>query len=184
MKLAKLTFSLLLAFLMAGAALAQAPQDGKGRQGRGGRGGFFGGNPVAQFDRLFTTIKTANLGLSDDQTAKIEGVKSKYAPEVKKLGEESDAVLTDAQKATLKDLQAKAQAGDRSVYRNMASALNLTEDQTKKRTEIGTKARELQTKVLDEVKGILTDDQNTKLKAAMPQRGGGRNRGGKTPQKA
>ncbi len=140
----KLTTSLLILLSIGAFSFAEdakpAPGAGGGRPGRGGGAP----DPGARAERMKT-----ELGLTDDQTAKIKAVfekdQAKNAEEMKKLHE----------------------------------------DTTMSREDKGKKMRELFAATAEEIKPILTPEQQAKWKEEMEKRraeGGARgNRGGAKP---
>ncbi|MFA9388879.1 MAG: hypothetical protein ACERKD_03680 [Prolixibacteraceae bacterium] len=116
---------LILGLLMSGMTFAQAP----GGQGQGRQT-----DPVERAKRQTEQMKT-DLGLSADQTAKVEVINKKYAEKMSEI---------------FKDMQSSG--GDRSKVREKMDVLNtektaelkpvLTADQLKKYIEIEEKRRE------------------------------------------
>ncbi len=174
MKVARLTFALVLVSLMAGLVLAQDTQQQPGR-GRGrGRGGFGGGDAAGMFERLTTAVQ--KLDLTAEQKGKIEALKTEYGPKLKAIHEKAENILTAEQK-TARDEAMKAArdaTGDarRDAYRKVRDAVKLTDDQKKAMEPVTKEGRELMEKARPAVMAVLTDEQKTKLRESMPGRGG------------
>ncbi len=98
MKVARLTFALLLVSLMAAPVLAQA-QGGGGRCGGGG-GFMMGGGTATALDGLVRAAKRLD-GITDEQKSKVDAVAKDYAAQFKALRDKSQAVLTEQQKTDL-----------------------------------------------------------------------------------
>jgi len=180
MKVAKLTFALVVVALMAGSALAQNPD--QPRQGRGGRGpgGFGGGDPAGMFERLAGAIQ--KLDLTAEQKEKVEALKKEYAPKVKAVKEKMDGVLTADQKSAREAAvkAAREAKGDdrRAAYQKIREAVKLTDDQKKAMEPIMKDAQTLSQEVRTKFNALLTEEQKTKLRESMGRgpRGGGANR--------
>ncbi|HEV7403359.1 MAG TPA: hypothetical protein VGO11_10545 [Chthoniobacteraceae bacterium] len=133
----KLTTSLLILLSTCALSLAEDPKPAPGAGGaRPGRGGG-APDPAARAERLKT-----ELGLTDDQTAKIKAI---YEKDQAKNGEE------------LKKLR---------------------EDTTLSREDKGKKMREIFAATAEEIKPILTPEQQTKWKEAQEKRRAEGGRGG------
>lgn len=160
--------------------------------------------PARPIDQLVTANAEA-LALTADQKTKIEALVKDYDAAIKalkrderatkgrelslKLNTDVRAVLTADQLAKLDKLAAERPTFDASsmVARRLKD-LNLTEDQTKKVADLtkafqdaskateGQARRDLVRKYMDDVRAVLTADQQTKWDAARPF--GGRARGG------
>jgi protein CpxP len=145
----KLTTSLLILLSTGALSLAEDAKPAPAPGGPGGRPGGRGGapDPGARAERLKT-----ELGLTDDQTAKIKAVYEKN--------------------------QAK----------NQEEMKKLREDTTMSREDKGKKMAEIFAATAEEIKPILTPEQQTKWKEAMEKRraeggrGGARAPGGAKPE--
>lgn len=187
MKLARITVTVLVFSLIAGAALAQPPGGGRGR------GGQFGGvmalaSTGSPISRLTAAID--KLDLTSDQKEKIADLKKEYEPKFKELRGKMTELLTDDQKKALKEGQKKIQEatdqqGRREAMQDLRSAVTLTSDQQAKMREIGRKVQPLVQEATQKLRDVLTDEQKTKLQELMPNRGGrrgGRGGGNNQPQ--
>jgi Spy/CpxP family protein refolding chaperone len=123
------------------------PQEHKARGDRAARGGDF-------LVRLL-----GDLNLTDEQKTKVKDLAAKYGP---------DSVLTDEQKKA-RDEAVEAAKKDgktgRDLMKAARDAVKLTDDQKAKRAE------NVKT-LMDEVKKVLTPEQQEKLKAKMAERRG------------
>ena len=179
MKVAKLTFALLLVALMAAPVLAQGGGGGGGGGGRcgggGGGGGFMmGGGTATALDGLVRAVKRLD-GITDDQKSKVDDLAKEYAPKFKALRDKSEAVLTDQQKTDLaaarKAIQDAAPADRRAAFTKVRDVMNgLSQDQKDKQAAVQKDVQALVTEVRGKIEANLTEDQKTKLKAALEAR--------------
>jgi len=182
MKVAKLTFALVLVSLMAGLALAQntdQPNGGARRGGRGGPGGFGGGDVAAAFERLSSAVQ--KLDLTSEQKEKFEALKKEYAPKVKAIHEKADKIFTDEQRTAIKTAREAKPEDRRAAFQKLRDTLKLTDDQKKQLEPVAKEGRTLLEEVRTKVANTLTDEQKTKLREAMNRggrRGNGPGRGG------
>ena len=124
------------------------PQEHKARGDRAARGGG---------DFLVRLL--GDLNLSDEQKTKVKDLAAKYGP---------DAVLTDEQKKARDEAVAAAKKDGktgRDLMKAGRDAVKLTDEQKAKRAE------NIKT-LMDEVKKILTPEQQEKLKAKLAERRG------------
>ena len=174
MKVARLAIALVSISVVASLAMAQ--DNGGPRRGQRGQG--FGGMDVsAMFDRLVSNVQ--KLDLTADQKDKLEALKKEYAPKVKAIREKADSVLTDDQKALVKAArEASGREARREAFQKMREGMKLTDDQKKQMEPIAKEGRSLFESVRDKVRGMLTDEQKTKLQEMTGRRGGRRQGGG------
>ncbi len=190
------------------------PGQGKGKgQGQGQRpgGGFNRFNPYAQLD-LSEAQQKKLQALQEEQGAAMrkvfeelrggggdrEAMRAKFTEMREKFQKQTEAILTDAQKKKLAEIRAKgpqrpdggARPGGGGGRRDPLAALNLTDEQKKKVTEIQTAQRTemrklfsggnregmrekmtaLREKTNKQIEGILTDEQKKKFKEMQSQR--------------
>jgi Spy/CpxP family protein refolding chaperone len=150
MRTVRVLLILAVALMFARPLFAQdQPQEHKARGDRAARGG--GGD---MFVRLL-----GDLNLTDEQKTKVKDLAAKYG---------QDSVLTDEQKKARDEAVAAAKKDGktgRDLLKAGRDAVKLTDEQKAKRTE------NFKT-LMDEVKKVLTPEQQEKLKAKMAERRG------------
>jgi Spy/CpxP family protein refolding chaperone len=186
MKTARITATLLVFSLIAGAALAQAPGGGRGNRGNRGGGGMMLLMAEDSLKRLTEAID--KLDLTSDQKEKIADLKKEYEPKFKEVGEKATKLLTDDQKKAFEDgLKKVHEATGRErgqAMQELTTAVKLTSDQQTKLREIGTDFQPLMREARTKFTAILTDEQKAKLPPAPGGRGRGNRGGGNNPAPA
>ena len=149
MRTARVLLILAVALMFARPLFAQdQPQEHKARGDRQARGGG---------DMLVRLL--GDLNLTDEQKTKVKDLAAKYGP---------DSVLTDEQKkARTEAVEAAKKDGKtgRDLMKAARDAVKLTDDQKAKRAE------NFKT-LMEEIKKVLTPEQQEKLKAKMAERRG------------
>lgn len=113
------------------------------------------------------------LGLSEEQSTKVKAILESYTPKFRELNEKQDKILTDEQRRARREGAAKArEEGKRGRELNAAvsAALNLTDEQKKAQEEVQTSLRELNGKMLEEIRAQLNDEQKEKLRPMRRER--------------
>jgi Spy/CpxP family protein refolding chaperone len=141
------------------------------RRGQGRRGGS------SVIDRV---ERTKDLNLTDDQKAKLSGLKKEYAPKLKELSGTLDKVLTaDQKKARDEAIKAARASGKRGpeVRESIQAAMKLTDAQKTKLADGRKAMQKLNKEISDKVNKLLTPEQQEVLKKARAERGNRGNRG-------
>lgn len=150
--------TMLSAGLMVAVAVSAMEADGaqkeKGKKRAGGQN-----HPAFAIPKEIT--------LTADQQAKLDAIKKENGPKLAELTQRLDAGITDEQKAARKAAMAQAKADGKkgkAAQEAVNAALNLTDEQKKKRAEIQPEMAKLQASIKEQIHGILTDDQKTHYK--------------------
>ena len=185
MKVARLTFALLLVSLMAAPVLAQA-QGGGGRRGGGGGGFMMGGGTASALDRTGQGREEAQQDTNSEKS-KVNAVAKDYAAQFKALHDKSQAVLAKERQ----DRPCRSEEGyprcctGRSwrQFTKIRDVMNgLSQEQKDKQAAVAKEVQTLVTEVRGKIEPILTDAQKAHFQQLMNRRGGqGGKRGGKAP---
>ncbi len=122
-----------------------------------------GGKAVAKAFELPTEIT-----LTAEQKTKLEEVKKEFEPKLEELNKKQADILTAEQKTAKKDAaKAAKDAGKKGkeAAADVAAAVKLTDEQTKKQEEVGKELKALHGKVRDQISSFLTEEQKTHLVA-------------------
>ena len=112
--------------------------------------------------------------LSKDQQARVEGIRSKYAPMFVELQGKLNGLYTNEQRrARQAAFRAARTAGKnaREVREAAEAAANLSDDQEKQRAAIQKERFDLQAKVQKEIRSLLTDKQKAQLRGRGNRQG-------------
>ncbi|HET9982820.1 MAG TPA: Spy/CpxP family protein refolding chaperone [Longimicrobiales bacterium] len=139
--------------LVLGLMALPAAVSAQGPGGPGGRGMMMRGNPVAMI-----LEHKADLSLTDQQVTKLQDIQ-------KKLEEKNKPLREQMQKET-----------------NGASFRDLTDEQREKLRPVFEDLRENSRKAMDEVREVLTPEQQKKMRDLMPMRRGPRGERGRGHQ--
>ena len=138
-------------------AMAGAADQAKGKGKK--KDAAAGGQQVFQLPKEIT--------LTDDQKTKLEALKKEHSPKLAELAQKLDEGLTDDQKKARKEAGDKARADGKKGKELQAAvdaALNLTDEQKKKRAEVQPEMTKLQLSIKEQIHAMLTDDQKTHYK--------------------
>lgn len=142
------------------AMTAEGAQKEKGKKRTGGQN-----HPVFAIPKEIT--------LNADQQAKLDAIKKEHGPKIAELNQKLEAGITDEQKAARKAAAAQAKADGKkgkAAQEAVNAALNLTDEQKKKRAEIQPEMAKLQSSIKEQIHGILTDDQKAHYKLPMAKK--------------
>lgn len=146
-------WSLLLSIVASVGAADEAK--GKGKK----KDAAVGGQQVFQLPKEIT--------LTDDQQAKLDSLKKEHSPKLAELTKKLDEGITDEQKKARHDAMGKAKADGKKgkdAQAEIEAALNLTDEQKKKRAEVQPDLAKLQASIKEQIHAMLTDDQKTHYK--------------------
>ena len=138
-------------------AMAGAADEAKGKGKK--KEAAAGGQQVFQLPKEIT--------LTDDQTAKREALKKEHSPKLAELAKKLDEGITDDQKKARREAMAKAKADGKKgkeAQADIEAALNLTDEQKKKRAETQPEMAKLQASIKEQIHALLTDDQKSHYK--------------------
>ncbi len=175
MKTAHVLMSLGLALALAVTGWA-AEQEKKGGRSREGRGGMMMGGSMDAFRML------DKLDLSAEQKEKVEALRKELGPKMKEAAKKADAILTDEQKKAreeaMKELRDSGKRGP-EAFQAVQKAMKLTDEQQEKLREAQKEQMAMAREVREKVMGLLTPEQQEKVKAMMKDAAGKRGDGGR-----
>ena len=105
--------------------------------------------------------KLSSLSLTDDQKKKVDDILASYKPKFTEAQAKAPK-LTKEQRQTQKQITEKARAEGKKgkqLQDEIATALNLTDEQKKQRAEVGQEQRKLVTLLKKELSEVLTPEQ-------------------------
>lgn len=150
---ATVVFGLMLSMLASVGSAQEAKGKGKKKDAAAG------GQQVFQLPKEIT--------LTDDQQTKLEALKKEHSPKLAELAKKLDDGITDDQKKARREAIAKAKADGKKgkeAQAEIEAALNLTDEQKKKRAETQPEMAKLQLSIKEQIHALLTDDQKTHYK--------------------
>jgi Spy/CpxP family protein refolding chaperone len=152
-----------LVLLIAAAAVAQEKPKKK-RRGRLGPTG----QAVLRLDRLHTALE--ELDLTEEQKEELKKLRETLGPKAKEIFGKMQDVLTEEQKsageAAMREAKESGKKG-RALFEAIEAALKLTDEQKEKMDKIAPDVSALQRQAMKEIRGILTPEQQEKLKEKM-----------------
>ena len=126
-----------------------------------------GGAALGQFDEM-----VKGLNLTDDQKAKLEEIKTEYAPKVKEVGQKAAGILTPEQKTARQEALKAAKAAGKTpkeARKEAQAAVKLTEAQKVKLGEARKAGFALRKEIRGKVLAILTPEQKAQLNSQHKQ---------------
>ena len=138
-------------------AMAGAADEAKGKGKK--KEAAAGGQQVFQLPK--------EIPLTDDQKTKLETLKKEHSPKLAELAKKLDEGVTDDQKKARREVMAKAKTDGKKgneLQAEVDKALNLTDEQKKKRSEVQPEMAKLQLSIKEQIHAMLTDDQKTYYK--------------------
>jgi Spy/CpxP family protein refolding chaperone len=153
-----------VALLLATAVVAQEKPKKRGRRGKL--------SPTTQavirLDKLRTAME--ELDLTEEQKQELKKLREKHGPKFKEIFDKMQDVLTEEQKAAgheaMKEAKESGKEG-REFFQAIEASLKLTDEQKEKMEKLAPEIRALQRETMKEIRGILTPEQQEKLKAKM-----------------
>ncbi|MEY3457504.1 MAG: hypothetical protein RL215_661 [Planctomycetota bacterium] len=106
------------------------------------------------------------IDLTDAQKEQVAALDKKLAEEFTALNKERTSLLTDAQRTAEREAQKSAKAAGKTpaeTRKAVEEALKLTDDQKTKMADVQKKQAAFAAKTIDELKKILTPEQQQKL---------------------
>ena len=164
MRIARTLLVVAVALLLATAAVAQEKPKRKGRRSKLGPTT----QAVIRIDRLRTALE--ELDLSEAQKEELKGLREKLGPKFKEIFDKMQEVLTEEQKAAGEEAMEEAKASGkkgREFFQAIEAALKLTAEQKEKMDKLAPEIAAVQKEMMKEIRGILTPEQQEKLKAKM-----------------
>ncbi|MEK6258490.1 MAG: hypothetical protein AABP62_07700 [Planctomycetota bacterium] len=150
---ATVVFGLMLSMLASVGSAQEAKGKGKKKDAAAG------GQQVFQLPKEIT--------LTDEQKTKLEALKKEHSPKLAELAKKLDEGITDEQKKARREAMTKARADGKKgkdLQAEVDKALNLTDEQKKKRAETQPEMSKLQLSIKEQIHAMLTDDQKTHYK--------------------
>ena len=150
---ATVVFGLMLSMLASVGSAQEAKGKGKKKDAAAG------GQQVFQLPKEIT--------LTEEQQAKLEALKKEHSPKLAELAKKLDEGVTDEQKKARREAMGKAKADGKKGKEAQAevdAALNLTDEQKKKRAEVQPEMAKLQLSIKEQIHAMLTDDQKAHYK--------------------
>lgn len=108
----------------------------------------------------------AKLELTEAQKKQVAEIDKKFGAKVQELTKKRQAILTDEQRATQRELMAKARKDGKQgqqMRKDMAAALKLTDAQKAQQKELAAVQQKLQKEIIAALGKVLTDEQKSKL---------------------
>ena len=153
-----------VALLIATAAVAQEQPKKKGRRGKLG--------PTAQAVMRLHRLHEAlgELDLTQEQKEELKKLRETLGPKGKEILGKMEDVLTEEQKIAgdeaMREVKESGKKG-RALFVAIEAALKLTDEQKEKMDKIAPEVSALQRQAMKEIRGILTPEQQEKLKEKM-----------------
>jgi len=110
------------------------------------------------------------LDLTAEQEAKLGKIREEIGPKVKKVFGQLREILTEEQRNACEESAKKAKESGkkgRAFFETVESAIKLTDEQKKKTDKVAPQILALHREILKKVAGVLTPEQQKKLKANM-----------------
>ena len=123
---------------------------------------------VVRIDKLRGAME--ELDLTDEQNEQLKKLREKLGPQFKGVFGKMQDVLTEEQKIAGEEaMRAAKEAGKkgRDFFQAIEASLKLTDEQKEKMDKLAPEIRALQREMMKEIRGILTPEQQEKLKAKM-----------------
>ena len=112
-----------------------------------------------------------NLNLTEEQKAKLKDISQKYAKALREARAALGQVRTEEQRKARAELMRKARQEKKRLSREeIARAIGLTPEQQQKLADLQKKLSELQRKLREELLGVLTAEQQQKLRELLKAR--------------
>lgn len=143
------------------ASMVPSPSDAQDEKGKGKKKAA----ETAVVDQTFAIPK--EITLTDDQKAKVDALKKEHGEKLLELSKKLNEGITPEQFKARRDAQAKAKADgkkQKEIQEESEKAMNLTDEQKKKRAELQPEMQKLQLSIKEKIHGLLTDDQKTHYK--------------------
>jgi Spy/CpxP family protein refolding chaperone len=136
-------------------------------EGRGHRG-----NPQKMVEKLKT-----ELDLTEEQVSKVRSVLQSHQAESQKLREQMKGLLTDEQRAALKEMRKNRKGGDgerpsREEMKAKMAEAGVTPEQMKQMRSLREQMKSNREVIHSEIAAILTAEQKTKFEAMKKNRKG------------
>ena len=171
MKIAKPLVTLMMIALLAGSMTAQEAQKKKGQKKVAAKL-----NPVFQaalrMERLQDALKKVDL--TEEQQGELKELQTSMRPKMEGVFKKVIEMLGEEKMKQISELVAKGKEegkSSRQIAVNVEKELKLTADQQEKMAKVGKELSSISREAMKTVNKMLTDEQKTKLKAAMgPQK--------------
>ena len=164
MRIVRSALVLAAALLIATAVAAQEKPKKKGRRGKI--------SPTTQavirMDKLRTVLE--ELDLTEEQKEEMHKLREKLGPKFKEIFGKMQDVLTEEQKVAGEEAMNKAKESGkngRQLFQAIEASLKLTDEQKEKMDKLAPQIAALQKEMMKVIRGILTPEQQEKLKAKM-----------------
>jgi Spy/CpxP family protein refolding chaperone len=164
MRTARTLLVLAVALLIATAVVAQEKPKKKGRRGKLSPTT----QAVVRIDRLRHALE--ELDLTEAQKEDLKKLHEEFGPKMKAIFEKMQEVLTEEQKAAgeeaMKEAKESGKKG-REFFQAIEASLKLTGEQKEKMDKLAPEISAVQKEMMKEIRGILTPEQQEKLKEKM-----------------
>jgi len=120
---------------------------------------------MMRMSKMWSNLK--KLGLTDEQDAKLAGIRDETAPKMKEVMDKIKAILTEEQAQTATDAAKEAkEAGKtgRDFFAAVQASIELSDEQQEKMDKIAPEVRAVQRQMMKSLMGILTPEQQEKMK--------------------
>ncbi len=152
------------ALLIAATVVAQEKPKKKGRRGKLAPTT----QAVVRLDKLRTALE--ELDLTEEQKEELKKLREKHGPKFKEVFDKMQDVLTEEQKSAgeeaMKEAKESGKKG-RELFQAIEASLKLTDEQKEKMDKLAPEVRALQREMMKEIRGILTPEQQERLKEKM-----------------
>jgi Spy/CpxP family protein refolding chaperone len=167
MRTLRITLALAVALLI---ALPAAAQEKKAR-----KGGARKLSPTAQLMLRIGRLREAleQVDLTAEQQEQLEKIREELGPKMKESFGKMRDILTEEQRSTVEESMRKArEAGKegRELVLAVESSIELTDEQKEKLAKVVVEMRPLHRQMMKKVMGILTPEQQEKVKEKMAPR--------------
>ena len=113
------------------------------------------------------------LNLTDDQKAKLEGLKKEYGPKLKDDRQSMESILTEDQKKVRDEVLKAAKAAGKKPgesWKEVKEAVKLTDEQKAKLAETRKSMKALHKEIREKIEALLTPEQKEMLKKSREER--------------
>jgi hypothetical protein len=120
---------------------------------------------MMQMARMWETLQ--ELDLSEEQDAKLEGIRAETAPKMKVVMDKIGEIVTEEQKKAVEAAAEKAREDGKKgpeFFAAVQSAIELTDEQQEKMNRLVPEVRAVQRQMMKSIANMLTPAQKEKMK--------------------
>jgi Spy/CpxP family protein refolding chaperone len=121
--------------------------------------------------KMWETLK--ELDLTEDQDAKLKGIRDETAPKMKAIMDKLGEIVTDEQKKAVEAAAKKAREDGKTgpaFFAAVQSAVDLTDEQQQKMNKLTPEVQAVQRQMMKSITSMLTPEQKEKMKQLLGRR--------------